>query len=70
MKKIINKIKNNKANGFDLQELIRFFAQNTLTLGEEVMIKEYIRKGAKQLNIDARDLQGVYNSYKRIKNEN
>jgi len=64
MKAIIKKIKNGKASEFDLQNLVKFFAQNELTLGEEVMIKEYIRKAATQLNIDMRDVQAVYNSYR------
>ena len=67
MKKIIKKIKENTATQFDLQELVKHFAtkKESLTLGEEVMFKEYIRKGAKQLSIEVEDLQAVYNSYRK-----
>lgn len=65
--KIITKILAKTANDFDLQELVKIFAENKtkVTLGEEVMFKEYIRRGAKQLNIDMRDVQAVYNSYSK-----
>jgi hypothetical protein len=67
MKDIIVRIKNNTANDFDIQELVRSFAENaeTVTLGEEIMFKEYIRKGANQLGIDLKDIQDVYNSYRK-----
>lgn len=65
--KIIKKILDKKANEFDVEELVKIFAENKMrvTLGEEVMFKEYIRRGAEQLGIDLRDIQAVYNSYSR-----
>lgn len=67
MNEIIKKIKSKTATEFDLQELVKFFAENleSLTLGEEVMCKEYIRKGADNLKIHPKDIQDVFNSYRR-----
>ena len=69
MKKIISKIKNNTATEFDLQELVKFFAENAgkLSLGEEVICKSYIKKCAHNLNVSGKDLADVYNSYRKMK---
>ena len=69
IKEQVSKLRNNKTkfNDFDLQDIVKFYAENAeiLTLGEEVMVKGYIREGAKLLNIDMKDIQQVYNSYRR-----
>jgi hypothetical protein len=67
MKNIINKIKKNKATQFDIQDLVEFFAKNleSLNVGEELMAKEYIRKGAEQTGIDPKDIQDVFNSFRK-----
>lgn len=67
IQKLITKIKNKKCNEFDIQELIRFYVQfefDGLTLSEEVMIKDYIRRGASILNIPDSDLNAVYRSFR------
>lgn len=67
MKNIIAKIKAKKATEFDLQDLIKFFAENieSMTVADELICKEYIRKGASQLGLHPKDVQDVYNSYRK-----
>lgn len=66
MKEIIERIKNKEASEFDLQELVKFLAENLekITLGEEMIAKEYIRKGALQLKVDMKDIQDAYQSFR------
>jgi hypothetical protein len=69
LSKLIRKVKNEKATHFDLQELVKFYAENklTITIGEVIMLKEYIRKGAANLGVSMKDVQDVYNSFSKEK---
>jgi len=66
MKSIIAKIKKEKVSQFDIQELIKFFAENleNLTLSEEIMFKDYIRRGCELTDIHPKDAQDVFNSFR------
>jgi hypothetical protein len=67
MKHIITKIKKQKVSQFDVQELIKFFAENfeSLTLSEEIMLKDYIRRGCELADIHPRDAQDVFNFFRK-----
>jgi len=67
MKLIIQKIKNKTASEFDVQDLIKFFAENieSMNVADELVCKEYIRKGANQLGIHPKDVQDVFNSFRK-----
>jgi hypothetical protein len=68
IKELREKIESKTLTAFELQEAVKFFAENidTMTLGAEVAFKEYIRKGAYLLDIHIEDLQAVYNSFRKV----
>lgn len=67
VKELRESIENKTIDCFKLQDALQFLAENIedMPLGAEIAFKEYIRKGATYLNIDIKDLQGVYNSYRK-----
>lgn len=71
VKEIREAINNKTLTQFQLQEAVKFFAENKdgMGLGAEIAFKEYIRKGAKFCEVEIEDLQQVYNSYKNVANK-
>ena len=62
---IIDRIRKGTVTQFDVQELVKALATKRMTLGEETMLKGYIREGAEITEIHEQDLIDVYNSYSR-----
>jgi hypothetical protein len=62
---IRKKIELETLTDFDFQEVLKFYAEHIelLTVGEEMMIKECIRKCYTFLDISPRDVNDVFKSY-------
>ena len=67
VKELREAIKNKTLTEFQLQDAVKYFAENIekMPLGAEMGFKEYLRRGADLLSISTRDLQDVYNSFRK-----
>lgn len=65
VKELREKINSKGFTVFDLQEAVKFLAENIekMTLDEELGFNEYIRRGAFILNIDLLYVKQTYQSY-------